>query len=358
VSVEDTRRRIDAIDDELLGLLNQRAKLVRDVGKKKRDRSIGMHDPEREQQIYARLEQKLTKTKGAAFPLEGIRPVFREVISACLSLEEKLSVAYFGPAGTFTHQAARISFGTGVNYVEAATIPGVFDAVARGATAYGVVPTENSTEGGVPNTLDSFLETDVMIRGELILEVSQCLMGRHDDLGRIERVYSHPQGLAQCREWLTKHLPRAQLVVSLSTSSAAREAAVDEGSAAIASRLAAELNHLTVIREGIQDRKENATRFVVLAKNDAPPTGKDRTSILFSTRDERGALRRVLEIFDEERINLSRIESRPRRGERWQYVFFADLDGHRLDPNVTRSLTRLEATCDMVRVLGSYPEVR
>jgi chorismate mutase/prephenate dehydratase len=357
-TVDDLRERIDAIDDDLLELLDKRAKLVRDVGKKKRDNSRAMHDPEREQQIYERLEQKLATSRGAAFPVASVRPVFREVISACLSLEEKISVSYFGPPGTFTHMAAQRAFGMAARYVETATIPGVFDAVAHGATTYGVVPFENSTEGGVTFTLDSFLETDVMIRSQVELDVSQCLVGRHDDLGRIERVYSHPQAIAQCKEWLFKNLPRAQLVVSLSTSSAAREASADEGAAAIASRLAAELAGLTILREGIQDRKENATRFVVLSKTDAPPTGSDRTSLLFSTRDERGALRRALEIFDEEGINLSRIESRPRRGERWQYVFFTDLEGHRLDVNVTHALARLETKCDMVRVLGSYPRIK
>jgi chorismate mutase/prephenate dehydratase len=347
--------RIDSIDDQLLDLLNDRAKLVRDVGKKKRDAALAMHDPEREQRIYQRLEARLEKTRGAVFPVGAVRSVFREIISACLSLQERITVAYLGPPGTFTHIAAKSSFGTAARYVEAATIPGVFDAVSRGSTTYGVVPIENSTEGGVTFTLDSLLETNVMIRGEAVLDVSQCLVGKHDDLGRIERVYSHPQALAQCRDWLAKHLPRAQLVVSLSTSGAAREAASDEASAAIASRLAAELAGLLVIREGIQDRKENATRFIVIAKNDAPATGRDRTSILFSTRDERGALRRVLEIFDEEGINLSRIESRPRKGERWQYVFFTDLEGHRLDKSVTRALARLDAKCDMVRILGSYP---
>lgn len=355
--VDELRERIDAIDDDLLDLLDKRARLVRDVFKKKKDNAQAVHDPEREQQIYERLERRLEKLRGSAFPVPGVRPVFREVISACLSLEEKLSVAYFGPQGTFTHMAAQSAFGMAARYVEAATIPAVFDAVSQGATTYGVVPFENSTEGGVTFTLDSFLETNVMIRRQVVLDVSQCLVGRHDDLGRIERVYSHPQAIAQCREWLFKHLPRAQLVVSLSTSSAAREAASDDGSAAIASRLAAELAGLIILREGIQDRKENATRFVVLSKTDAPPTGNDRTSLLFSTRDERGALRRALEIFDAEGINLSRIESRPRPGERWQYVFFTDLEGHRLDANVIRALARLETKCDMVRVLGSYPRI-
>jgi chorismate mutase/prephenate dehydratase len=357
-AVAELRAQIDTLDDELLEVLNRRAILVREVGKKKRDGSLAMHDPEREQTIYARLEAKLGKMPQAVFPGPSIRPIFREIISACLSLEEQLSVAYFGATGSWTHMAARSAFGLGARYMEAATISAVFDAVDSGSTPYGVVPIENSTEGSVTNTHDSFLETKVVIRGEIVLDVAQCLLGQHDDLGRIERVYSHPQAIAQCREWLAKHLPRAQVIVSLSTSSAAREASTDPASAAIASRLAAELTGLHVIREGIQDRKENATRFVVLAKQDAPPTGKDRTSIAFSTRDQRGALRRVLEVFDEEKINLSRIESRPRRGERWQYVFFTDLEGHRLDESITRALARLETKCDMVRVLGSYPRVR
>jgi chorismate mutase/prephenate dehydratase len=356
-SVDELRGRIDSVDDELLQILNRRAELVRQVGIAKRDTARSMHDPEREQKIFARLEDKLGKMSGAAFPVASLRPVFREVISACLSLQEELSVTYFGTSGSWTHMAAQSAFGLAARYLESATIPAVFDAVESGNTPYGVVPIENSTEGSVTNTHDSFLETSVMIRSEIVLDVAQCLLAQHQDLGRIERVYSHPQAIAQCREWLAKHLPRAQVIVSLSTSSAAKEAAADASSAAIASRLAAELTGLLVIREGIQDRKENATRFVVLAKEDAPPTGKDRTSIAFSTRDQRGALRSVLEVFDEEKINLSRIESRPRRGERWQYVFFTDLEGHRMDKSITSALARLETKCDMVRVLGSYPRV-
>jgi chorismate mutase/prephenate dehydratase len=357
VSVKDIRDQIDAIDDQLLELLDRRARLARDAGRAKRDDARAMHDPEREQQVVSRLERRLTERDDAVFPLTAVRSVFREIMSACLSVEEVLRVAYFGPSGTFTHMAARAAFGLAARYVESSTIPGVFDAVQRGTTQYGVVPIENSTEGGVTFTLDSLVDTDVKIRNEVVLDVTHCLIGSSDDLGRLERVYSHPQALAQCREWLAKHLPRAQLVVSLSTSAAARDAAQDDRSAAVASRLAAELSGLLVIREGIQDRQQNATRFLVLAMDDAPPTGEDRTSVVFATPHRRGALRRVLEIFDEEQINLSRIESRPRRGEMWQYVFFTDFEGHRLDANVTRALARLQSLCNMVKVLGSYPRV-
>jgi chorismate mutase/prephenate dehydratase len=200
------------------------------------------------------------------------------------------------------------------------------------------------------------LETEgVVIRSEVVLDVAQCLVGRHEELARVERVYSHPQAIAQCRGWLAKNLPHAQLVVSPSTSAAAREAASDDAAAAVASRLAAEINGLFIMREAIQDRAHNATRFVVLATADAPPTGADKTSLVFSTPHERGALKRVLEIFDEERLNLSRIESRPSPNKLWEYVFFTDVEGHRLDEGVARALARLEEQCAMVKVLGSYP---
>jgi chorismate mutase/prephenate dehydratase len=358
LSIDDSRRRIDSLDDQIVDLLDARAKVAREITREKRTLDIPAHDPEREQAILDRVCQRLADKEEANFPTKGIRSVYREIVSACLSIEQEITVAYLGPPGTFTHMAALSSFGMATRYVEASTIPAVFDAVARGAATYGVVPIENSTEGSVTFTLDSLIDTDVKVRSEIVLDVAQCLVGRHDDLGRIERVYSHPQALAQCREWLARHLPRAQLVVSHSTSTAARDAATDDAAAAVASRLAADLHGLIVIRDSIQDRAQNATRFVVLGKEDAPPTGKDRTSIVFSTGDRRGALRSVLDIFDEEGINLTRIESRPRRGEMWQYVFFTDLEGHHLDTNVMRSLARLQAKCNMVKILGSYPRVR
>jgi chorismate mutase / prephenate dehydratase len=358
MSVDDVRQRIDAIDDKLLDLLDERAKLAREAGRAKRQDARAMHDPEREGAVLERAEARLASRPDPVFPASGVRSVFREIMSACLSVEEVISVSYLGPPGTFTHMAAHGAFGLAARYVESTTILGVFDAVARGATNYGVVPIENSTEGGVTFTLDSLADSEVTIRGELVLDVAQCLIARHDDIGRIERVFSHPQALAQCREWLAKHLPRAQLVVTPSTATAARDAARDDASAAVASRLAAELTGLRVIREKIQDRAENATRFVILALDDAPPSGADRTSVVFATPDSQGALRRVLQIFDEEGINLSRIESRPRRGEMWQYVFFTDFEGHRVDLNVTRALARLQAQCHMVKVLGSYPRAK
>lgn len=355
MSVDDLRRQIDELDDELLSLLNRRARVVSELSKVKRETGMPAHDPERERHLLDRLEKAAVAGSEPSFPKNSIRPVFREIISACLSLQEPQTVAYMGPPGTFSHIAARSAFGLGARYVETVTIGNVVDAVARGAATYGVAPIENSTEGGVSATLDALLDADVMIRAELVIEVSQCLIGRQEDLARIARVYSHPQPLAQCRQWLARHLPEAELVASTSTAAAAREAALDESSAAIGSRLSAELYDLLVLRDRIHDRPENATRFVILGKTDAPRTGTDKTSLVFSAAHTRGALRRALELFDDEGLNLTRIESRPALGKRWEYVFFTDVEGHRNDEPVRRALERLRQACSTVKVLGSYP---
>ena len=251
--------------------------------------------------------------------------------------------------------AARSVFGPSAEYQENPTIAHVFEVVSSGVAGYGVVPIENSTEGGVNQTVDQLLSHDLRIQGEVVLEIAQCLLGLGHDLTGITRVASHPQGLAQCRQWLAEHLPLAEQVASLSTASAARDAAHDPSLAAISSALAGELNGLNVIRASIQDSAENATRFLVLGREDAPSTGRDKTSLVFSTAHSRGALRQVLEIFDRAGLNLSRIESRPAPGRRWEYVFLTDLEGHRSEPAVAQALAELDEQCSMVRVLGSYP---
>jgi chorismate mutase / prephenate dehydratase len=358
MSLDELRKRIDDIDERIVALLEQRAAAAAQAAEVKRTQGRAFHDPEREQQVFTHVEQALARHDAPHFPTTSLRPVFREIMSACLSVEGTLTVAYMGPPGTFSHMAAQAAFGLAAHYVQTTNIPAVLDAVSRGVAEYGVVPFENSTEGGINATLDTLLDSELLIRGELVLDVVQCLAGQHDDLARIERVYSHPQPLAQCRAWLVRHLPHAQLVVSPSTVVAAREAAEDDTAAAVCSRLAAELTELRVIREGIQDSAENATRFVVVAKTDAPPTGRDKTTFVFATHHERGALRKALEILEHEGLNLSRIESRPRRGKRWEYVFFADVEGHRSDPQVARALATLGEHSGLVRVLGSYPAAR
>jgi chorismate mutase/prephenate dehydratase len=264
-------------------------------------------------------------------------------------------VSYMGPAGTFSHVAARTAFPE-ATLVEAPTIASVIDQVASKKADYGIVPIENSTEGSVTPTLDALLDGTVQIRGELVVDIALCLLARHSDRSRFERVASHPQPLAQCRHWLARELPNATPWPTASTVVAAREALADDAVAAVAGKLAAELHGLTLVAENIQDRPENATRFVIVAESDSDePTGADKTSVVFSTRHERGALRRALEVFDDAGINLTRIESRPAFGRRWEYVFFTDLEGHRRDPGVAGALERLLGVCGSVRVLGSYP---
>jgi chorismate mutase/prephenate dehydratase len=266
-------------------------------------------------------------------------------------------VAFMGPPGTFSHLAARALF-PDRPALEAPTIAEVVELVVRREAEVGVVPIENSTEGGVSATIDALLDASLFISGELVLDVSLCLVAKTADIGRFRRVASHPQPLAQCRRFLARELSGVPLFPTPSTAAAAREAALDETTAAVTSRLAAELENLTVVAENIQDRPENATRFAVIGHADAAPTGNDKTTLVFSTPHERGALRRALAAFDEAEINLTRIESRPAPGKRWEYVFVTDVEGHRLDPNVAQALARLETLGAVVRVLGSYPRAR
>lgn len=348
MSPGDTRRRLDAIDHELFELLEERARLAREL----RPEGPLVLDPHAE----AELDALVRRRAGLTLDPETLRDLFREIQAACAAPRAPVSVAFFGAQGSFTHIAATRAFGDGAAYSETATIPAVFDAVERSSVEFGVTPIENSTEGGVPLTLDCLLaSSEVTIVGELALDVAHCLVARHSDLDKIRKVYSHPQALAQCRGWLSQNLPQAEVLVAASTSAAAKEAATDDAVAAVSSHLAAELNGLVVVRDRIQDLAHNVTRFVVIARHAAPPSGADKTSIAFSTPHERGALRRILEIFDEESINLTRIESRPGRERLWEYVFFADLEGHSDDPAVSRALGRLHGACAMVKVLGSYP---
>lgn len=265
-------------------------------------------------------------------------------------------VAFLGPLGTFSHQAAVRHFGDEVALVESPSIPAVFDAVTREQADWGIVPLENSIEGGVSFTLDTLLETSLLLCGEAIEPIEQCLLSNAGDRARIERVYSIPPVFAQCRRWLVQNLPRATQLASPSTAHAAHQVKDDAGAAAIGSTLAGELAGVKLVERGIQDSKQNATRFVVLGTREPTPSGRDKTSLVFTTKDERGALVRALSIFDREGINLSRIESRPRSGEEaWQYVFFTDLEGHRKDAPVQRALEQLAQASDMVKIFGSYP---
>lgn len=348
----DARRKIDDLDSKILDLLAARADVAREVADIKRAARVQVfHDPERERQVLDRL----VKHGGKRFPPDAVRAVFREVMSACLSFEEPLRVAYLGPEGTFSQMAARSLFGLQARYRECATIDAVFEAVESGDSTYGVAPFENSTEGAVSMTSDALVESNLLIKQEHVLPIAHCLLSRARSLTDIQAVYSHPQALAQCRGWLAKHLPRAQIVQTTSTAAAAREAHSDDRAAAIGADIAAEIHDLPILRANVQDRPENATRFVVLAKEDAPPSGTDRTTLAFGVVDQKGALRKVLSVFEANEVNLTRIESRPSRKQAWHYVFLVDVEGHRSDKNLARALRDIKRACDFVKVVGSYP---
>jgi chorismate mutase / prephenate dehydratase len=351
----DLRTAIDQLDDEILDLLNRRARLASEISNRKQAAGTGFYAPTRERAIIDRLQDQ----NRGPFPTAAIRPVFQEVISACLSLEKGMRVSYLGPEATFTHQAVKRHFGTSARTLPCGSIPGVFGEVERGAADYGVVPVENSSEGVVTHTLDSFLDSPLSICGEIHVPVEHCLLARSGVTERdIERVFSHPQALGQCREWLSANLPRAALVEAPSTADAARAALDDERGAAIASELAGRLYGLAVLRTRLQDTADNSTRFLVLSRPAtdpvAPAPGEYKTTLLLTVADRPGALLDILRPLNQANINLTKIESRPSRRRAWDYVFFLDLDGHALDPAIAPVLAGLAADCQLFKVLGSY----
>ena len=352
--ISEIRDEIDRTDDEILRLLNQRARLVAEVAAVKEQLQVPFYVPSRERQITDRLSA--ANAAMGPFPTEAIRSVFQEIFSACLSLEKKVRVAYLGPEGTFSHMAVKRQFGMSAHLMPIGTIPGVFEEVERGNADIGVVPVENTTEGVVNHTLDSFMESDLKISAEIALEVTMCLLARAGtELAEIERVYSIPIGAMQVRRWLAANLPRATLVESRSTAEGARLAHDDAHGAAVAAEIAARLYDLVVLRRNIEDLAHNMTRFLVVGREQATPTGRDKTSLLLVTRDEPGILYRVLGAFAQRGLNMSKIESRPSRRRPWEYVFFVDIDGHERDEPVAAALADLRASCETLKVLGSYP---
>jgi len=348
------RVRIDAIDRQLVALINRRAGVVSAIGEIKRTRGLEVVDSGREDQVIARIE----KANTGPFPNESLRSIYREIFAASHQIEEPLAVAYFGPEATFTHQACRRVFGSAPRTLPKPSIREVFRAVERDEAAFGVVPVENSTEGVVNHTLDMFLESPLTIYAEVVLVVHHHLLSKSGQLGDVRILYSHYQPIAQCSEWLRAHVPDVPISDVASTSEAARRAASDPTGAAIASRLAGELYGLRAVRRNIEDRHDNVTRFIVVSRKEHEPTGKDTTSILFSIKDRVGALHDILLPFARKSINLTKIESRPSRRKAWDYVFFVDFDGHRADPVVQGVIARVRRSCSVLKVLGSYPTNR
>jgi chorismate mutase/prephenate dehydratase len=351
MNLDDWRSRINELDNQILHLLNQRAEAALKIGDLKRRQDGPSYVPEREAEIFLRL----TAQNGGPLPPGTVRAIWSEIISACRALEQPLRVAYLGPAATFTHQAALRRFGAAATLIPARSIADVFDDVERARADLGIVPVENSTEGAVNVTLDRLVDSDVVISGEVYLEIAQHLLSRAATLTEIKRVVSHSQALAQCRAWLAETLPGVTLEDVSSTAAAAEIAAADATVAAIASDLAGRLYGVPVLRERIEDFRDNATRFLVLGRQPSGPTGRDKTSIVFAMRDEPGALYRILEPCARLGINLSKIESRPAKRRPWRYVSFVDLDGHRDTPTLAAVLDDIGARTLFLKILGSYP---
>ena len=344
------RKEIDRIDKEILRLLNERAELVIKVGQKKREKNIPLVDPVREKEIMTRL---LSLNRG---PLKDkhIRGIYREILASSVDIQRPLTIAYLGPEATFTHQAARRKFGHGAEYIPLSSIEEVFREVERDRATYGVVPVENSTEGVETHTLDMFVESDLKVCDEIILRIVHHLLSP-SPLSRIQRVYSHPQAIAQCKGWLKENLPRAEIIPVYSTAGAVKKLKDDPEGGAIASELASEVYGIPIQVRSIEDRTLNFTRFLVLGKEERGRTGKDKTSIMFALKDEVGALFRALESFSRNEINLTKIESRPSKRRPWEYYFFVDLEGHREEERVRKALEELSSKTTILKILGSYP---
>ncbi|WP_025321748.1 prephenate dehydratase [Deferrisoma camini] len=348
----ELRAAIDDLDRRILELLNERAGLARRVGEIKREAGARFYAPGREEDLLRRLEQ----ANPGPFPNAAVRAVWREIISASLALEAPMSVAYLGPPATFTHQAALRRFGESARLEPARTIGEVFERVEKGKVAYGVIPVENTTEGVVSHTLDMFLRSELKIVAEVYLRVTHHLLNRSGRLGDVERIYSHPHAVAQCRGWLETHLAEVPVFDAASTAQAAKIASEDPGAAAIAAEVAAQAYGLRVVESRIEDNPNNFTRFLVIGPEIPDPSGRDKTSVVFAVRDEVGALYRMLQPFFEHGVNLTKIESRPMPDEAWQYVFFTDCEGHLTEPGVRAALEELRSRCRFLRVLGSYPQ--
>jgi len=348
--LERLREAIDRVDDRILEALNERAKLARAIGTLKAGQA---YRPEREAQVLLRVKER---NPGPLSP-ETAALLFREIMSACLALERPITVAYLGPRGTFSERAALKHFGLAAEAVSVPSIDEVFREVESGAADFGVVPVENSTEGAVGRSLDLMPQSPLKVCGEVIVRIHHNLMSKTTpkDLSDIRRVFSHGQSLAQCHEWLNMHLPDAERIAVASNAEAARRAAEEPGSAAVAGDMAAEHYGLTILATNIEDEPNNTTRFLVLGGYEPKPTGRDKTSLVLSARNRAGAVYEMLTPFAQRGVSMTRFESRPSRVALWEYLFFVDIEGHRDDANVAAALVEVGRIAGFLKVLGSYP---
>jgi chorismate mutase/prephenate dehydratase len=350
--LDELRQKIDEVDRAIVDRLDERARLVKEVGRIKKERDMDLYVPGRERQILNRLEEM----DPTDFPVSSLKQIYREIIATCLNLEKPVSVAYLGPEATFTHLAALKQFGRETDLQSLETVSEVFDVVERGETDFGIVPIESSNEGAVKHTLDRFLESNVSICSECYQMINLYLLSREDRIESVETLYSHPQALSQARDWIERNRGRDVTVEETSsTAEAARLASESEGTAAVASEVAADIYDLNVLARHLEDQADNYTRFLVLGTQSPEQTGDDKTSVAFSVKDRPGALYDVLQPFGEAGINMTKIESRPSKQATWDYVFFVDFLGHRDEEPVKTVLEELKNETAFFKLLGSYP---
>ncbi len=349
--LEKLRREIDEIDNEILDLFNRRAKVVLDIGHIKRNEKAKFYSPEREREI---LERLASLNKGP-FPNEALKVIYREILSASLSLEGPLRIACLGPLATFTHLAAIRHFGSASAFVPVVTIKEVFDTVEADKADFGVVPIENSTEGIISYTLDLFMDYDLKVSAEVLLKITHNLLSKSGERSKIRKIYSFSPPTAQCRRWLASNMAGVPVIEATSTANAAELASHDDDAAAIASELAAEIYNLKFVEKSIEDSKHNYTRFLVISKEFPKKSGRDKTSVMFSVKDKPGSLYSVLEPFKKAKVNLTKIESRPSKRRAWEYIFFVDMEGHIEDKKLRKAIEAVKDNCLYLKILGSYP---
>ncbi len=350
MSLEELRKRIDEIDYQLVQLLNERARVVIEIGKLKNKTDRPVYAPDREKQVFARI----ARANKGPLPDKCLVAIWRELMSGSFVLEKPLRIGYLGPGGSFSHTAAMLKFGQSVEYEPLADIRSIFDEISKGHCDLGIVPIENSIGGGVIETLDALIDSDVKVCSEVLMAIHHSLLA-NCSLQEIEKIYSKPEVFAQCRNWLSATFKQAQTVPVASTAKAAQMAAAEPGAAAIGSTVAAELYGLKIVCENIEDITHNITRFLVVGREDAKRTGEDKTAILFSTAHKAGALADVLDVFKQYNINLTNIESRPSKKRQWEYYFFVDFIGHRMDQQVKEALEDARKHCLQLSILGSFP---
>ena len=351
MDLEQLRVRIDKIDEQILALLKERGLWAAEIAKIKQEKNATQFVPSRERQILERMAARNT----GPLPAESVRAIFEQIIAACRVLESPIAAAYLGPAGTFCHIATARKFGPASTLMPCTSVDEVFAQVEKQQAHFGVVPVENSIAGVERTTLDRFVNSAVHICAEVYVEIQHNLLSA-GPRAEIKRVYSHPQALDQCQSWLRRNLPAAETMEVSSTARAAQLAAAETGAAAIGTELAASLYNLSVVAANIQDRADNRTRFLVIGREDALPSGKDKTSLMFSVTHRAGSLWEALGVLHRHKVNMTMIESRPTKQNPWEYVFFVDVQGHSSEAPIANALQELAGQTLFVKVLGSYPE--